>query len=80
MKSYDSISKLVKAAANGADEVSASQALQITESTGKLQLLLDQSSGALSDAYRQGVTTSGQAFPLLLTEDGKELFQHSKNE
>jgi hypothetical protein len=69
VKALDNGIKLAKRASKSASSAPGAQALQISESAHSLQKTLDESSKALSDAYKQNVMRCGEHFTKALGED-----------
>jgi len=71
IKALDNGTKLAKRVSKAATSVVGSQALQISESAKTLQDSLEECSRDISDAYRQVLTSCGEAFVKGLLEDGQ---------
>lgn len=69
VKALDTGVKLAKRVSRSASSAPAAQALQISESAHTLQKALEESSQAISAAYKQNVGQCGGSFTKALIED-----------
>lgn len=71
IKAFETGIKLANKVSRSASDVSAAQALQISESARSLQRSLEKSSQIISDSYKQHVGSCGEPFGKALEDDGE---------
>ena len=71
IKALDTGVKLAKRVSKSASSAPAAQALQISESAHDLQKALEESSKAISDAYKHNVGQCGEPFTKAIVADRK---------
>ena len=76
VRALDTGIKLAKRASRSTGSAPGAQALQIAESAQSLQKTLEESSRAISDAYKQSSRQCGERFIIALVEDGEYSYVH----